>query len=96
MANWEELAATKRQALRDSIPAEWLVPQELLPPDTVDDVTTFPETSGWFTPEELAITNSNVSELLPKLASGELKSETVTRAFCKRAVAAHQLVRNPP
>ncbi|KAI0128985.1 amidase [Xylariales sp. AK1849] len=91
MANWEGLAAAKRQALRDSIPAEWRIPADLLPPDTVDDVTSFPETSGWFTSEELAITNSNVLDLLPKLASGNLKSETVTRAFCKRAAAAHQL-----
>lgn len=92
MADWEQRAAKKRQALRDSIPSEWIIPAELLPAESVDDVTKFPETSGWFTPEELAITNSSVVDLLPKLASGELKSETVTRAFCKRAAAAHQLV----
>ncbi|KAI1854642.1 hypothetical protein JX266_000760 [Neoarthrinium moseri] len=91
MANWEEIAAKKRQTLKDSIPPEWVIPEDLLPADSVDDVTGFPEASGWFTPEELAITNSNALELLPKLASGELKSETVTRAFCKRAAAAHQL-----
>lgn len=91
MADWEQRAAKKRQALRDSIPSEWIIPAELLPAESVDDVTKFPETSGWFTPEELAITNSSVVDLLPKLASGELKSETVTRAFCKRAAAAHQL-----
>ncbi|KAH9903555.1 amidase [Xylariomycetidae sp. FL2044] len=89
--NWEAIAAKKRQDLWDSIPEEWRVPAHLLPPDTQDDVTTFPETSGWFTEEELAITNRTALELLPRLASGELKSETVTRAFCKRAVAAHQL-----
>jgi amidase len=92
MSSWEELAANKRQALRDSIPSEWIIPAELLPADSVNDVTGFPETSGWFTPEELAITNSSALDLLPKLASGDLKSETVTRAFCKRASAAHQLV----
>lgn len=93
MADWEQRAAKKRQALRDSIPSEWIIPAELLPAESVDDVTKFPETSGWFAPEELAITNSSVVDLLPKLASGELKSETVTRAFCKRAAAAHQLVK---
>ncbi|KAK6080289.1 fatty-acid amide hydrolase (amidase) [Seiridium cupressi] len=91
VANWEERAAEKRQALRDSIPPEWMIPAELLPAESVDDVTSFPETSGWFTPEELAITNSSALDLLPKLASGDLTSETVTRAFCKRASAAHQL-----
>lgn len=98
MASWEELAAKKRQALRDSIPPEWIIPADVLPADSEDDVMGFPEKSGWFTPEELAITNATAQELLPKLASGELKSETVTRAFSKRAAAAHQLVRTttPP
>ncbi|KAK8074623.1 amidase [Apiospora hydei] len=88
---WEQVAARKRKAVMDSIPADWIIPDHLLPPDTQDDVTTFTESSGWFTTEELSITNSDALELLPKLASGELKSETVTRAFCKRAAAAHQL-----
>ncbi|KAI1484056.1 amidase [Daldinia eschscholtzii] len=90
--NWEELAAKKRQELENSIPQEWRIPSHLLPPADQDDVTGFPEASGWFTTDELAITNQTASELLPKLASGELKSEAVTRAFCKRAAAAHQLV----
>ncbi|KAI0887148.1 amidase [Annulohypoxylon maeteangense] len=89
--NWEELAAKKREQLEKSIPDEWRVPSELLPPADQDDVTSFPNESKWFTAEELAITNQSAVELIPKLASGELKSETVTRAFCKRAVAAHQL-----
>ncbi|KAL7626365.1 hypothetical protein AAE478_003137 [Parahypoxylon ruwenzoriense] len=89
--NWEVLAAKKRQELEGSIPEEWRIPTHFLPPAHQADITDFPEKSGWFTPEELAITNCTVLELLPKLASGELKSETVTRAFCKRAVAAHQL-----
>ncbi|KAI1815973.1 amidase [Poronia punctata] len=88
---WESLSAKKRQDLLNSIPEEWRIPSELLPPESQKDVTGFPESSGWFTREELDITNSTATELLPKLASGELKSETVTRAFCKRAAAAHQL-----
>ncbi|KAI1143962.1 amidase [Hypoxylon sp. FL0543] len=89
--HWEDLAAKKRKELEASIPAEWRIPNHLLPPADQDNVTSFPEESGWFTPEELAITSQTALQLLPKLASGELKSEAVTRAFCKRAVAAHQL-----
>lgn len=89
---WEEIGARKRAALQASIPEEWRVPPELLPPDSQDDVTGWPATSGWFTAEELAITELSASELVPKLASGALKSVVVTRAFCKRAAAAHQLV----
>ncbi|KAI4862166.1 amidase [Hypoxylon rubiginosum] len=90
--NWEAIAAKKREDLSSSIPEEWRIPSDLLPPADQDDVTGFPERSGWFTPEELTITGQTAAELLPRLASGELTSETVTRAFCKRAAAAHQLV----
>ena len=90
--NWEEISAQKRRDLSASIPEEWRIPAHLMPPEDQRDVTTFPQTSGWFTADELAITESTALELLPRLASGELKSETVTRAFCKRAAAAHQLV----
>ncbi|KAI1422819.1 amidase [Xylaria sp. FL1777] len=89
---WEALAAKKRQDLANSIPEEWRIPSHLFPPESQADVTGFPKTSGWFTQEELEITNSTALELLPRLASGDLKSETVTKAFCKRAAAAHQLV----
>lgn len=90
--SWESVASQKRDSLLSSIPKEWLIPTELAPPSTQDDVTTWPEQSGWFTPEELAITNSNATSLLAQLAAGQLTSEEVTRAFCKRASAAHQLV----
>ncbi|KAF9876787.1 hypothetical protein CkaCkLH20_05633 [Colletotrichum karsti] len=91
VAPWELAGAKKREALAASIPEEWRVPKDLLPPESQADVTAWPETSGWFTAKELAITNSTAAELLPKLASGQLKSLDVTKAFCKRAVAAHQL-----
>ncbi|KAF6813462.1 fatty-acid amide hydrolase (amidase) [Colletotrichum plurivorum] len=90
-APWELAAARKRESLAASIPAEWRVPKNLLPPESQEDVTGWPEASGWLTPEELAITESTAADLLPKLASGALKSVDVTKAFCKRAVAAHQL-----
>lgn len=90
--SWEELAAKKRNALLASIPKEWLIPENLLPPESQDDVTGWPEASGWFTQAELDITGLTAAELVKKMASGALKSEEVTRAFCKRASAAHQLV----
>jgi len=90
---WKDISAKKIEALNSSIPEEWRIPQDLLPPADQADVTTWPETSGWFTNDELAITSLTAAELLNKLASGALKSEDVTRAFCKRASAAHQLVR---
>lgn len=90
--SWEELGAKKRSELLASIPPEWRIPENLLPPESQDDVTTWPETSGWFTRAELDMTSLTANELVSKLSSGALKSEDVTRAFCKRASAAHQLV----
>ncbi|KAH6968347.1 amidase signature domain-containing protein [Fusarium avenaceum] len=89
--SWKDISDNKIYALNASIPEEWRIPEHLLPPKDQADVTKWPETSGWFTKDELTITSLAASELLKKLASGDLTSEHVTKAFCKRACAAHQL-----
>ncbi|KAF5662235.1 general amidase [Fusarium heterosporum] len=89
--SWKDISDNKIEALNSSIPDEWRVPDDLLPPKDQVDVTKWPETSGWFTQDELAITSLTAAELVEKLASGSLKSEHVTKAFCKRACAAQQL-----
>lgn len=93
--SWKDIAAKKRAELLDSIPEQWRIPADILPPESQLDVTTFPEKSGWFTAEELEYTNSSATVLLKRLRSGKYSSEQVTKAFCKRAAAAHQLVRRP-
>lgn len=85
---WEERAADKRNRIDDSIPREWRI--QNLPTD--DSVFDFPERSGLLSNQELAITQSSASDLVKKLAQGELKAVDVTIAFCKRAALAHQLV----
>lgn len=90
---WEAIGAAKREALLASIPSEWIIPADIFPPDSQLDVTSFPEQSGWFTPLELEITKTPAREILQKTTSGTWSAEAVTRAFCKRAAAAHQLVR---
>lgn len=90
---WEEIAAVKRAALLAAIPKQWRIPAHVKPPDSQLDVTTFPQDSGWFTSKELEITSKSAAELVEKLAKGQWTSEEVTLAFCKRASAAHQLVR---
>jgi amidase len=90
--NWEKIAEAKRAALAESIPREYRIPQQQLPPESQLDVTTWPKESGWFSSEELEITDSTASQILQKLASKTWSSENVTRAFCKRAAAAQQLV----
>lgn len=90
--NWEKIAAAKRAALAESIREEYRVPQQQLPPESQLDVTTWPKQSGWFSTEELEITDSTATQILQKIASKAWSSEKVIRAFCKRAAAAQQLV----
>ena len=89
---WEIVGAAKRDALLASIPPEWVIPAHIFPPESQLDVTTFPEQSGWFSPVEIGITSTAASEILANIAAGVWTAEEVTRAFCKRAAAAHQLV----
>jgi amidase len=91
---WEKVAAAKCAALAEAIPKEFRVPQQQLPSEEQLDVTTWPKQSGWFSSEELDITDSTASQILQKVASKTWSSEKVTRAFCKRAAAAQQLVGN--
>ena len=96
LKSWEDIATVKRAELLKSIPEKWIIPKAIKPPDDQLDVTSFPAKSGWFTSKELEITSKAASELLDKLNCGEWTSEEVTSAFCKRAGAAHQLVRSSP
>ncbi|KAJ5381672.1 uncharacterized protein N7496_004100 [Penicillium cataractarum] len=88
---WESIAATKRQVLRDSIPAEWLIPDTIFPSEDQLDVTNFPRESGFFTENELKITSSPAPTILSHISSGSWTSEMVTEAFCKTAAVAQQL-----
>ena len=91
-SSWEDIAKAKQAELLESIPGEWRIPDSIIPPDDQLDVTDWPEKSGWFTSAELEITNKTASEILEKLTTGHWSSLDVTKAFCKRAAAAHQLV----
>jgi len=91
--DWTDIAAKAQTRLRNSIPSEWRIPQARLPPDSRLDVTGFPEECGLLTETELRITGSYATEIVGAMAAGEWSAEEVTRAFCKRAAVAHQVVR---
>lgn len=93
VAKWEEIAQKKRAELAHTIPNEWVIPDNIKPPESQLDVTGFPEQSGWFTPRELEITSTSATEILAKTTTGQWTAEEITLAFCKRASAAQQLVR---
>jgi amidase len=93
MANpkWKQLAADKKASIDNSIPAEWKLktrPEE-------DNVFDYPDGAGILSDAEITLTKTSATDLVAKLAKGEVKSVDVTLAFAKRAAIAHQLV-SPP
>lgn len=88
---WKTKAAEKRDAQLASIPKEWRLSEPLPKPKNTYEYLL---TSGVLTKEELEITETvDAMILLRKMASGALSAVQVTRAFCKRAALAQQLIR---
>ena len=85
-----EIALKRREA---AIPKEYLLPEAALT-DFPQNLTTIPRSSGHFTPAELEIIESNAEDILLKIKERKWTSLEVTKAFCKSAVVAQQLVRH--
>jgi len=77
--DWQSIAEGKRAKLLASIPEIWTIPKDIFPPESQSDVTTFPETSGFFTEMELAVTGAQIPELLGKIHDGTWSSEVERR-----------------
>ncbi|KAF8832169.1 hypothetical protein HHX47_DHR1001153 [Lentinula edodes] len=92
MSDWRAIAAKKKAKQQALIPKEWMLKLDDIPIGA--DVSRVPETCGLMTVTEIQITNSDVDDLLEKLAAGEWSSVLVTTAFYKRAIIAHQLAWN--
>jgi amidase len=89
---WQEIAAQKRDQRASRIPPEWRIPENLLPPAKAACVQDWPSTSGFFTDRELLISESTASEIVQKIAARQWSSYEVTKAVCKRAAVAQQLL----
>ena len=88
-----DLLITSSITPSNSIPSEWRIPHSKLPPDSQLNVLDFPKQSGLLSDFELKITESYATEIVGAIAAGEWTAEEVTKAFCKRAALAHQVVR---
>lgn len=89
---WKILSSRKKQALHDAIPREWLI--SLLPISEHPSVIDVPRKCGLLTERELEITETtDVGIILRNLRTSVWTAVETTRAFYKRAVIAHQLVR---
>ncbi|CAI7572400.1 unnamed protein product [Penicillium manginii] len=90
--NWQIQAQKGKDLLERSVPKQWLVPADQLPPVTQKNVTDFPRKSGLLTDRELGITELSATELTSGMGKGELTAEEVVVAFLKRSVLGHQLL----
>ena len=89
---WQDIAKRKREEQATKIPKAWMLSSQ--PSVNLNNVTDVPRRCVILNEKELYITEQHdATALVQKLASGELKSEDVVAAFCKRAAIAHQLVR---
>ncbi|CAI7663578.1 unnamed protein product [Penicillium glandicola] len=94
--NWQDLVAAKRRECEQKIPRDWLLSADQLVlaqenPRLLD--IDLPRRCGLLSEVELDLTeNYTASQLLIKLASGQVSSMAVTTAFCKRAAIAQQVI----
>lgn len=92
---YQKVAAKAQASVHDAIPTKWKLSASQLDLAATANVTDIPRTCGILTETQLAITEQMATELLAKLASGQISSVEVTEAFCTRAAIAHQLVDTP-
>ncbi|CAG8272621.1 unnamed protein product [Penicillium salamii] len=90
--DWESQAQKGRDILTNSIPKQWLVPADRLPPASQKSVVEFPRESGLLSTRELQITDMTATVLVAEMGKGALTAEDVVTAFLKRAVIGHQLL----
>lgn len=83
------IIAQVQEKRASSIPEEWRLSKDKIDPEArpIDVV----KQAGILTQEELELTEQNATEILKKIHSGDLTSQTVTEAFLKRAALAHQV-----
>lgn len=89
VADYKTVAAKKRAERNTHLIQKWLTPESELP--TSKDVLKFPIESGYLTPQEILITQSNAFEISAKIKTKQWTALQVTEAFCHRSQIAHQL-----
>ena len=90
MSDWKALAANKKAAILNSIPAKWRV--EKLPSNEEQKDVTGPFIQQFLSKREVEITETDVVGIANATSTGTWTATEVTEAFCHRASLAHQLV----
>lgn len=93
-AEWEITRDKCRARRRDAIPADLLLPETLLQ-SLPRDRSNVIKTSGHFTDAEIVIINTTARKIVANIQDKTWSAVEVTRAFCKSAAVAQQLVSVP-
>lgn len=89
---WQSKAAAKRAAILASIPKEWrLSPAQLKLAEGVRDITG-PFMQQFLSKDEVAIVSLDSVPIVEAVKAGILSAVQVTKAFCRAAAIAHQIV----
>lgn len=89
--DYKSIAAKKRQQRDSKFIKEWLLPESVLPSETVKDVTKWIHKSNVLSDIELEITEADAPTILANIKDKKWRSLQVMEAFGKRATIAHQL-----
>lgn len=90
--DWHKIAERAQSRALDAIPQPWRLPADALPTRKDAVVIDVPRTCGLLSIRQLEITELTATELLGRIAEGQVSSVEATEAFCIRAAIAHQLV----
>lgn len=88
--SWQDVAAKRRNDINRKIPPSWLLSAEMVKNHIPIHL---PRQSRLLSPDELHLTELSAVALLAAIRNRKYTSVQVTRAFCKRAAIAHQVVR---
>ena len=89
---WQEVAAGKRKELFDKIPEEWHLSPEVLDQGKKEQKLVGAFIEGLLDHDTLRITSLDAVDIVDSVRNGSITAVAVTKAFCKRAAYAHQLV----
>ena len=97
--DWKAKGQAKLASTTAKIPSAWKLSDDILKDGGLTSprsVLNVPRESGILTERELKLTEEyDATDLVKKLASGEIGAEELTVALCKRAAIAQQLVCSP-
>jgi amidase len=92
--SWQAKAAAKRADTLDKIRPEWrLAASDLADAEKQRDLTG-PFIQKFLEADEISIISKDSVKIVEEIKTGKLTAVQATRAFCKTAAIAHQIVSN--